>query len=61
MDDGTGDCTKYHPDHAKLLPGIFTLFCQHGICFGFRVMTTSESPNVLFSLLKTRFKKGEPY
>lgn len=29
-----------------------------GICYGFKVMITHESPNVPFTILKTRFREG---
>ena len=29
-----------------------------GICIGFEVMSSHESPNVPFTLFKTRFSKG---
>ncbi|XP_062580159.1 uncharacterized protein LOC134242143 [Saccostrea cucullata] len=59
MDKAKGDilCTKKFSHHSSLLPGIFTVFCPHGICYGFEVMECAESPNRPFSLLKTRFEE----
>jgi hypothetical protein len=51
-------CRKNSSRHPTLLPGIFTLFCQHGICYGFQVMRNNESPEVPFTLLMTRFRKA---
>ncbi|XP_052100691.1 uncharacterized protein LOC127734717 [Mytilus californianus] len=49
-------CTKKGSRHPSLLPGIFTVFCPHGICYGFEVMESVESPDRPFTFLKTRFK-----
>ncbi|XP_065064713.1 uncharacterized protein LOC135690945 [Rhopilema esculentum] len=51
-------CTKTSRGHPSLLPGVFTLFCNHEICYGFEVMTTSESPEVPFNVLFTHFEKA---
>ncbi|KAH3799822.1 uncharacterized protein LOC127838876 isoform X1 [Dreissena polymorpha] len=48
-------CRKLAKGHPRLLPGIFTLYCLHGICYGFEVMRFCESPDVPFTLLRTRF------
>ncbi|XP_022288437.2 uncharacterized protein LOC111100644 isoform X2 [Crassostrea virginica] len=52
------ECCKRFAGHPSLLPGIFTIFCPHGICYGFQVMESHESPNVPFTILRTRFKKA---
>lgn len=52
-----GSCKKTGARHPSLLPGIFTVFCPHGVCYGFEVMVTAESPNVPFTFLKTRFEQ----
>jgi hypothetical protein len=44
--------------HPYLGPGTFTLFCAHGICYGYQMMQCQESPNIPFTVQKTRFKKG---
>ncbi|XP_063419439.1 uncharacterized protein LOC134702470 [Mytilus trossulus] len=51
-------CSKLSKGHPSLLPGVFTLFCPHGICYGFQVMKCHESPDVPFTLLRTRFRKA---
>jgi hypothetical protein len=51
-------CNKKGAGHPTLLPGIFTLFCSHGFCYGFEVMQIHESPNTPFSIMKMRFKNG---
>lgn len=54
---GESICSKKSTRHSSLLPGIFTVFCPHGICYGFEVMECAESPNRPFSLLKSRFEE----
>ncbi|XP_060601822.1 uncharacterized protein LOC132755047 [Ruditapes philippinarum] len=51
-------CTKKYAGHPSLLPGVFTIFCPHGIYYGFQVMASNESPNVPFTILRTRFKRA---
>ena len=51
-------CRKYFTGHPTLTPGVFTVFCQHGICYGFEVMTTYESPKVPFNIFLTRFEQA---
>ena len=67
-------CTKKSSRHITLLPGIFSLYCEHGnfcteilhitciciigICYGFEVMEHHESPNTPFTLMIKRFKQG---
>ena len=41
--------------HPTLTPGIFTVYCPHGICFGFEVMQRCESPRVPFKIFTSRF------
>ena len=49
-------CSKATSRHPTLLPGLFTLFCQHGVCGGFSVMGSCESLNNPFTIFKTRFE-----
>ncbi len=49
------ECRKLSHGHPTLSPGIFTLYCQHGVCYGFEVMESAESPKVPFRIFKTRF------
>ena len=46
-DTRTG-CRKDSQNHPKLTPGVFTMFCFHGVCLGFQVMTSVESPKTAF-------------
>ena len=48
-------CRKYASHHPTLTPGIFTLYCPHGICYGFEVMRSHESPRIPFQIFLTRF------
>ena len=50
------DCRKESYGHPVLSPGIFTIFCEHGICYGYSLMDSCESPRMPFEILKTRFK-----
>lgn len=54
-------CSKTYRGHPSLLPGIFTIFCPHGVCYGFQVMQTNESPDVPFTIFRTRFKTAPKY
>ncbi|KAK3600291.1 hypothetical protein CHS0354_027133 [Potamilus streckersoni] len=59
MDGKKGEvpfCSKKHGRHPTLLPGIFTVFCQHGVCYGYQIMKLMESPNIPFPFLRTRFE-----
>ncbi len=38
-----------------LTPGIFTIFCPHGVCYGFEVMVTHESPHHPFQIFRSCF------
>ncbi|XP_069109578.1 uncharacterized protein [Argopecten irradians] len=40
----------------NLLPGIFTMHCQHGNCYGYSIMDSVESPDMAFTVLLTRFE-----
>ena len=42
------DCRKYASHHSNLTPSIFTIFCSHGICYGYQVMDSHESPRNYF-------------
>ena len=45
-------CRKLSYGHP---PGIFTLFCSHGICYGFEVMQSCELPRHPFQIFRQRF------
>ena len=49
-------CRKDSDGHPSLSPGIFTIFCPHGICYGFEVMQSCESPMHPFSIFRQRFR-----
>jgi len=49
------ECHKYPDSHPVLTPGIFTTYCLHGICYGFQVMDTHESPRHTFKIFHSRF------
>ncbi|XP_035659097.1 uncharacterized protein LOC118404183 [Branchiostoma floridae] len=48
-------CRKESYGHHSLTPGLFTLFCPHGVCYGFTAMQSCESPRHPFEILRTRF------
>lgn len=50
------NCRKESYGHPTLSPGIFTIFCPHGICYGFEAMDSHESPRHPFNIFRTRFK-----
>lgn len=43
------------PTLACLLAGILCLFCPHGICVAFTILTRHEGPRILFELIMSRF------
>ena len=49
------DCRKYASHHPNLTPGIFTIFCSHGICYRYQVMDSHESPRHPFKIFRSRF------
>lgn len=59
QEDGTDRlCTKYAERHKGLTPGVFLVFCPHGICLGYKLMAKFEGPSTAFDLLYSRLKKG---
>ena len=50
------NCNKSTTKKRTLSSGIFTFFCQHGICYGFQLMRTPESPRIPFDILMRRFQ-----
>lgn len=52
-------CNKYTDSHVGLTPGIFGIFCPHGFCLAFNIMSRCEGPKTFFDLIYHRFKKGE--
>ena len=53
-------CRKYSYGHPTLTPGIFTVYCQHGVCYGFKVLRSCESLRHPFRLFTTRFTSPPP-
>ncbi|XP_078661027.1 uncharacterized protein LOC144905304 isoform X2 [Branchiostoma floridae x Branchiostoma belcheri] len=49
-------CRKESYGHPTLTPGLFTIFCKHGICYGFEAMTSCESPYHPFEIIRSRFE-----
>ena len=54
----TDSCRKLSYGHPTLSPGIFTVYCQHGVCSGYEVMAQCESPKLPFQILFTRFPQA---
>ena len=54
-------CRKFSSTHPVLTPGIFTIFCSHGVCYGFQILKEHESPKHPFELFLTRFKTMPEY
>ena len=54
--DKNEQCRKESWGHPTLSPGIFTLYCPHGTCYGFSILENHESPRHPFEILKTRFE-----
>lgn len=53
--EGQDACRKYSSHHPTLTPGVFTIYCPHGVCCGFEVMHYHESPQHPFEIFFTRF------
>ena len=51
------DCRKKSYGHPTLTPGIFTVYCAHGICCGFDILRSCESPRHPFEIFTTRFQQ----
>lgn len=49
------DCRKASYGHPSLTPGIFTVYCPHGVCYGFEIMTRCESPRHPFNIFTSQF------
>jgi hypothetical protein len=53
-------CTKKkHKRHYDMTPGALLMFCPHGVCMGFKLMTDYEGPSVVFDMIYHRFTEGE--
>ena len=49
-------CWKASYGHPTLTPGICTIYCPHGICYGFQAMKHCESPRHPFEIFTNRFR-----
>lgn len=51
-------CEKTFPSHQKLTPGLFivTCGCSNKVVYGFSMMLSGESPEMLFDIIMTRFE-----
>ena len=49
-------CTKIIKKSPTFTPGMFSVFCPHGICIGFQAMRDFESARVPFTLFYERFQ-----
>lgn len=57
--DNATQCSKAQLRHNGLTPGLFLIFCAHGICLRFILMPRCEGPSMFFKLVFTRFNAGE--
>ena len=50
-------CEKVFPSHTKLTPGlmVMTCACPKKVVYGFSLMTSGESPQMIFDLVMSRF------
>jgi hypothetical protein len=55
--EGTS-CSKYFNSHSGLTPGVFTFFCPHDVCIGFKLMHKHEGPSTVHDTLFTRLDNG---
>ena len=53
-------CSKDFPSHKKLTSGIYlvTCGCKQKVIYGFSMMLSGESPEMLFDLIMTRFERN---
>ncbi|MGH0164535.1 UNVERIFIED_CONTAM: hypothetical protein FKN15_047530 [Acipenser sinensis] len=58
LEESTQFCRKPTVRHPALIPGIFTLFCVHGVCYGYSVMESAESVNIPFTIMRRRLMEG---
>ena len=49
------DCRKASYGHPTLTPGIFTVYCPHGVCYGFDIKQRCESPRHPFNIFTSYF------
>ena len=53
-------CSKEFPSHNKLTPGLYlvTCGCKQKVIYGFSMMLSGESPEMLFDIIMTRFEQN---
>jgi hypothetical protein len=51
-----GECNKGTNKHPGLSPGMFLMFCHHGVCLAFMVMVRHEGASTPHELFFTRFE-----
>ena len=51
-------CTKHVQKSKRFTPGLFSVFCPHGIALGFEAMRTFESPRIPFKIFYERFQSA---
>jgi hypothetical protein len=52
-------CTKHSTVQHALTPGIFAIFCPHGICLVLKIMSHYEGPKTAFDIFFHGLKIGE--
>ena len=52
------DCVKLKRTHAALSEGIFAMFCPHGLCILFEILSSHEGPSTAFKLIMSRFERA---
>ena len=53
----SNNCRKASYGHPTLSPGVFTIYCEHGVCYGFEVLQRCESPRHPFRIFKSQFSR----
>ncbi|KAG1658172.1 hypothetical protein FOA52_006933 [Chlamydomonas sp. UWO 241] len=59
-DEVPSKCTKHADIRARLTYGIFAMFCPHGFCLGFEIMSRAEGPRTAHNMIFWRFSEA-PY
>ena len=54
-DSDKDTCRKNSYGHPNLSPGIFTVYCKHGVCYGFEILQMCEFPRNPFQIFKSCF------
>lgn len=51
-------CSKYTQTARGLTKGMLGMYCPHGICIAFTILTRHEGPRAAFELIVTHFKRA---